>query len=123
MEVSDKILTFTTRVLGSLASKRLRVRSVHQTIRNVFSTPIRMGWKVGDTAGVVLEDTGQERIGQITILAIEPILWSDITADDARFGGFDTVDQLGKALKRAGYRFKDPSSYYFYRIRFLWVEG
>lgn len=45
-----------------------------------------------------------------------------LTEEDAQRGGFDTVEELLKSLRRAGWRFKQLSEYQAWVIRFNWLE-
>jgi predicted DNA-binding protein YlxM (UPF0122 family) len=61
-------------------------------------------------------------IGLATYIAMDVVNWEYLNLDDARRGGFDTLDDLGQALKRAGYRFRPLHNYRFYRLQFTWLK-
>lgn len=122
-----KILRFRGRVLGKVATARLKQRQVTQTIRSKSSTPVIEGWATGDEVEVVFlypEPWAAELVvGTAKILAVEPVNRRvGLTVADAWKGGFDTKQELVKALKRAGYRFMPLEEYELYKVRFQWIE-
>jgi len=108
-----KGLRFTAHVLGTEAAQRLRDHEVTQTIRSEPQA-------VGDDVSVTLDG---EIIGTARITGVIPsnIRWLNIGVADARRGGFETKVDLGKALLRAGYRFKPLAAYELYRTQFEWL--
>jgi len=116
-------LHFTTKVLGPVAAYRLEKRQVTQTLRSESSSitkAILSGMvKVGDEVQVTLDD---KLIGPAEYVISDIVTWDQLEIDDARRGGFDTLDDLAQALKRAGYRFKPLDDYRLFRIQFSWLE-
>ena len=116
-------LKFTTRVLGPLTAYRLGNRSVSQTLRaysNDIVQAILLGkLKVDDQMEVTLDN---RMIGFARYIKMDAVRWRDIDLSDARQGGFDTVDDLEKALQRAGFRFKPMDNYRLHRLQFSWLE-
>ena len=60
--------------------------------------------------------------GHAKFVSIDAVTWEVLGIDDARRGGFDSLDDLELALKRAGYRFHPLNDYWLYRIQFIWLE-
>ena len=118
----EKII-FTTKVLGPIASYRLENFGVTQTIRSESSSivgAILSGRiKVGDQIQIFLDDRMIE-LAQFVIM--DSLLFDMLDEEDAHRGGFDSVEEMATALKRAGYRFKPVNSYWFHRIQFTWKE-
>ncbi|MBA7659973.1 hypothetical protein ES703_67972 [subsurface metagenome] len=116
-------LHFTTKVLGPLAAYRLVRHQVTQTIRgrnNSIVQPFLPGQlKVGDRMAVILDE---RPIGLAEYIFMDEVNWECLNLDDARRGGFDTLDDLGQALKRAGYHFLPLHNYRLYRLQFSWLE-
>ncbi|MBA7603197.1 hypothetical protein ES703_10301 [subsurface metagenome] len=116
-------LHFTTPVLGTLAAYKLMKRQVTQTLRSKESsiTPVIPSGqlKVGDQMKVTLDNTN---IGLVEFVAIDAVTWVGLNAKDATRGGFDNLDDLKRALQRAGYRFKPINQYQLYRIKFSWLK-
>ncbi len=114
---------FTTRVLGPAAAYRLEKRQVTQTLRSGHesTTESILNGRVsaGDQLEVVLDGI---LVGQARLTSIHADDWFSLTIEDARRGGFDSLDDLALALKRAGYRFKPLNEYELYRIQFIWLE-
>ena len=109
-------LAFSRRVLGRYGSYRLEAREVTQTIRS--DVEIR-DVKVGDVVDVTLDYVP---IGKARILSIDKVRLSDLGREDALRGGFEgIVDEMRKALMRAGFRFKPLEEYIENRVRFEWV--
>lgn len=102
-------LLFSSKVLGGEAAQKLKDRQVSQTIRGE-SNNINLG-----EAEVLLDD---RFIYTVIITEIEEISLGELKEDDAARGGFNSLDKLREALKRAGYRFKALYKYDAYRIRF-----
>jgi len=116
-------INFTTHVLGPLAVLRLKQEKVTQTLRDkdsLITEAILNGEvKVGDQIRIALNN----RILGIAKLSIfDRVSWTKLDIDDAHRGGFDSLQELGLAIKRAGYRFRSLDSYTFYRIQFQWLE-
>jgi len=114
-------LHFTTHVLGPLATLRLRQERVTQTLQardsSIAEAILSGEVKVGDQMRVALNN----RILGIAKLSIfDRVSWTELNIEDAHRGGFDSLPELGLALKRAGYRFKSLDGYTFYRIQFQW---
>ncbi|MBA7643615.1 hypothetical protein ES703_51346 [subsurface metagenome] len=116
-------LHFTTRVLGPLAVYRLGEHQVTQTIRghssNIIQAALSGKLKVGDRMQVTLDD---KVIGLAEYVIMDAVTWEALGIRDARRGGFDTLDDLSEALRRAGYRFKPLNDYQIYRIQFSWQK-
>jgi len=116
-------LHFSTRVLGPVAAYRLEKRQVTQTLRSESSSitkAILSGMvKIGDEVQVTLDD---KLIGPAEYVISDIVTWDQLEIDDARRGGFDTLDDLSEALRRAGYRFKPLNNYQLFRIQFSWLE-
>ena len=116
-------LSFTTRVLGALAAFRLEKEEVTQTVRSA-NEPLIKSYHGGliecdDDFHIVLD---RRMIGMATFHSIEGVRWPDLQNEDARRGGFDDIDELKKALLRAGFRFKPIGAYELYRIHFQWIS-
>lgn len=120
-EPNPRQIHFTSRVLGPKATLRLRLHKVTQTLRS--ANEVR-DW--GLPEGQVVEDSPFEVtldgvvIGQTVAVAMTAVHWHDLDIEDARRGGFDNLFELEKALKRAGFRYKDVEDYGLYRIQFSW---
>lgn len=114
-------INFTTHALGPLAALRLRHEKVTQTLRardTLIVEAILSGEvKVGDQIRIALNN----RILDIAKLSIcDRVSWTELDIDDAHRGGFDSLQELGLALKRAGYRFRSLDGSTFYRLQFQW---
>ena len=114
-------INFTTHILGPLAALRLEHEKVTQTLRakdSLITEAILSGEvKVGDQIRIALNN----RILSIAKLSVcDRVRWDELDIDDAHRGGFDSLQDLGLALKRAGYRFRSLDGYTFYRIQFQW---
>jgi len=111
-------LHFTIKVLGPLAAYRLKEHQVTQTIRSYSSSIVQALLsskpKVGDQMEVMLDG---RPIGLAEYITMDVVNWEYLNLSDARRCGFDTVDDLGQALKRAGYSFRP-----LYRLRFFWLQ-
>ena len=116
-------IRFTTRVLGPVATYRLEKRQVVQTLRSKNNTITRsiLNGRVSanDHLEIVLDG---EVIGIAKLISMDTMKWEGLGIDDANKGGFDTLDDLEMALKRAGYRFKPLNQYELYRIQFIWLK-
>ena len=114
---------FTTRVLGPVAAYRLESRQVTQTLRSEsdsIANAILLGRvSAGDRLEVLLDSRS---VGRVELVSMEVVTWEALDIDDAHRGGFDTLDDLSEALRRAGYRFKPLNEYELYRIQFTWLE-
>ena len=115
-------INFTTHVLGPLAALRLRHEEVTQTLRardTLIVEGILSGKvKVGDQLHIILDD---RLIGMVQLSICDRVSWTELNIDDTHRGGFDSLPELGLALKRAGYRFRSLDGYTFYRIQFQWL--
>jgi len=115
---------FTTRVLGPAAAYRLEKRQVTQTLRSdsISITNAILNGRVstGDQMEVLLDGI---LVGHAELISMDSVTWQALGIDDARRGGFNSLDDLALALKRAGYRFKPLKEYELYRIQFTWLEG
>jgi len=111
-------LHFTIKVLGPLAAYRLKEHQVTQTIRSYSSSIVQALLpsrpKVGDQMEVKLDG---RPIGLAEYITMDVVNWEYLNLSDARRCGFDTVDDLGQALKRAGYSFRP-----LYRLLFFWQK-
>ena len=67
---------------------------------------------------VLLDD---KMIGLAQYVILETVTWVNLDTSDAWRGGFDNLDDLEKALRRAGYRFQAIDVYQFYRLQFTWL--
>lgn len=116
-------IRFTTRVLGPVAAYRLEKRQVTQTIRSYNSSIVQAilldRVNAGDHLEIVLDGI---IVGNTELISMDTIKWEGIGIDDANRGGFDTLDDLETALKRAGHRFKPLNQYKLYRIQFTWLK-
>lgn len=118
-----KRLRFTSQVLGPKATLRLRLHKVAQTLRSANEV-----CNLGLPEGKAVEDSPFEItldgvvIGQTAMVAMTAVHWPDLDIEDARRGGFDSLEELEKALKRAGFRYKDVADYGLYRIQFTWQD-
>ena len=113
---------FTTRVLGPAAAYRLEKRQVTQTLRSdsgsITESILNGRVSAGDRLEVVLDGI---IAGRAELVSMDAVTLAGLTIDDARRGGFDNLEELEKALLRAGYRFKPLNEYEFYRIQFTWL--
>ena len=116
-------LHFTTRVLGPAVAYRLEKRQVTQTLRSESDSrtnAILLGRvSAGDHLEVFLD---RIFVGHAELVSMGTVTWEALGIRDARRGGFDSLDDLSEALKRAGYRFKPLNQYELYRIQFAWLE-
>ncbi len=114
---------FTREVLGSEASLKLEQHKVTQTISAESSDIVqaiqsRQLWS-RDFIRVTLDG---EDVGLASVIACERIPAVGLTDADAQRGGFNTLEELQLALKKAGYRFKPLIDYVFYRVQFTWSD-
>lgn len=116
-------LKFTTRVLGPVATCRLKQHQITQTLRsytdNVVQVILVGELKVNGLIKIILDN---QAIGFVKWVWLDTPRWTDLSQADAEHGGFDNLADLEKALQRAGYRFRPIDKYRFYRIRFRWLE-
>lgn len=116
-------IRFTTRVLGPLAAYRLEKQQVTQTIRShsdsVVQATLLGRVSINDRLEILLDNIV---VGQAKLVSRNTVKWKDLGTDDVNRGGFDTLDDLGMALKRAGFRFKTLEQYELYRIQFKWLK-
>ena len=114
-------ILFTMHILGPLAALRLRRKEVTQTLRakdSLITEAILSGEvKVGDQIRIALNNT---RLGIAKLSVCDRVRWDELDIDDAHRGGFNSLQELGLALKRAGYRFRSLDGSTFYRIQFQW---
>jgi len=115
-------IRFTTRVLGPIAAYRLEQEQVTQTLRgyshDITQAILTGRLRVGDQIQVILDD---RMVGLAQYVILDTTWLDNLTTEDARRGGFDSVNDLVLALKRAGYRFRPIDQYNFYRIQFSWL--
>jgi len=115
-------LHFTTKVLGPLAAYKLINYQVTQTLRSKESsiTKVIQGGlvKIGDQVEVMLDNI---KIEMAEFVIMDAVTWVNLTTKDAARGGFDSLEDLEKALQRAGYRFKPIDMYQLYRVQFSWL--
>ena len=116
-------IRFTTRVLGPVAAYRLEKRQITQTLRSESSSIVQATLlgriSAGDHLEILLDGIV---VGNTELLLMDAVRWEGLGIDDANKGGFDTLDDLEMALKRAGYRFKPLNQYELYRIQFIWLK-
>lgn len=116
-------IRFTTRVLGPAAAFRLEKHQVTQTLRSgndsITESILKGRVSAGDQLEVVLDGIP---VGHAERVSMDAVTWEALGIDDARRGGFDSLDDLELALKRAGYRFRPLNDYQLYRIQFIWLE-
>jgi len=116
-------IRFTTRVLGPAAAYKLEQRQITQTLRaasdSIASAILNRRISAGDRLDVFLD---RIFVGHAELVSMDTVAWEALGIRDARRGGFDTLDDLSEALKRAGYRFKPMNDYQFFRIRFSWLK-
>ncbi len=116
-------LSFSRRILGPEASLKLERHQVTQTIRAESNDVVqavlsRQLWS-RDFMRVTLDG---EDVGLASVIACERIPAVGLTDADAQRGGFNTLNELQLALKKAGYRFKPLIDYVFYRVQFVWAD-
>ena len=105
-------LYFTSRVLGPVAASRLENRQITQTLRSEsgsIANAVLLGRVSADDRLEVLLDS--RLVGCVELISMDAVTWEALGVDDAQRGGFDTMADLGQALKRAGYRFKPLNDY------------
>jgi len=116
-------INFTTRVLGPAAAFRLEKHQVSQTLRSrntdITAAILDGRAKTGDRLQVLLDGI---IAGRAELISIDAVNWEYVNLDDANRGGFDNLEDLEKALQRAGYRFKPLNRYELFRIQFSWLE-
>jgi len=121
ISMSEYRLDFSTRVLGKNAAKRLKhLNGFFLTFRSkmvneyVFHD-IYLDDKLLGRAWLTIpiDYTSSNRKANLGIL----------DHDLATMGGFDTVEEQQKALKRAGYRFKPLNKYKAYPVIFTGYWG
>ena len=120
-EPFTKQIHFTSEVMGPKAIARLKAHQVKQTLRS--ANEVR-NW--GLPGGRVAVESDFELIldgvviGRTDLACMDAVHWHELDIGDARRGGFESLEELEKALKRAGFRYKDAEDYGFYRIQFTW---
>ncbi len=114
-------INFTAHVLGPLAALRLKQERITQALRAndslIVEAIVGGEVKVGDQIRIALNN---RILGIAKLSLFGPVSWTDLDIDDAHRGGFDSLQELGLALKRAGYRFRSLDGSTFYRIQFQW---
>lgn len=114
-------LSFTTRVLGHEAVEKLKRGEVTQTLRsrhsNIVQAALLGGLHTGDSLKIFLNG---EYLGEAEYQCMTLAMMSSLSPEDARLGGFSSLDELRKALFRAGFRFK--ANYRLYRVSFSLFE-
>lgn len=118
IQVPDKCLQFSSRVLGERASQELKAHRVTQTIRGEIKGTSFLVSR-GFTMPVFLD--GSE-VGTVRISEVKRVQFRDLTQWDSEIGGFLTLEELRKALIRAGFRFRPFNEYSGFRIGFTWVR-
>jgi hypothetical protein len=117
-----KELDFTPKVLGEKASGRLVDHLVTQTLRGLRHWPTYKLWQdqllIGDVPIPIR--LYLKPLGVVNLKSVDRVKWQDLTFEDPHRGGFDNMDDLAQALRRAGFRFKPLEEYEFFRIRFEW---
>ena len=121
--MSDKQIHFTTRVLGPVTTFRLEQCQVTQTLRaesdSVTNAILNGQASAGDKLEITLDTI---TVGMAELISMDAVIWGSLDIGDAHRGGFDNLDDLSEALKRAGYRFKPLNDYHLFRIQFSWLE-
>ncbi|GAI66361.1 unnamed protein product [marine sediment metagenome] len=116
-------IRFTTRVLGPLAALLLEKHEVSQTLRSEIDSvtnEILLGRvSAGDRLEIVLDGI---EVGDAELVSMDAVTWASLDIQDARRGGFLSMETLEAALQRAGFRFKPLNDYRLYRIQFSWLE-
>jgi len=116
-------IPFTTSVLGPVAAFRLDKHQVTQTLRagssSITRAIINGLVSAGEQLEVVLDCI---LVGHADLISMYAVSWEALGIDDAHRGGFDSLDDLELALRRAGYRFRPLNYYRLYRIQFIWRE-
>lgn len=122
-QITIEEIRFTTRVLGPVAAYRLEKHQLTQTLRSesssITNAIINGRVSAGDRLEIVLDKI---IAGYAELISMDAVNWEYINLDDANRGGFDSLADLGSALKRAGYRFKPLKNYELYRIQFTWLD-
>ena len=98
---------------------KLQRRTVTQTIRSKTQLS-KNKWRVGAEVPVKWRD---QLVGQVQIVLIEAWNIRKLTDDDARLTGFDSRDDLIKALKRFFGRLGEKRFWEneVYRVKFKWL--
>lgn len=110
-------LNFTSRVLGKDAAHRLLQRKVTQTMRSTSDIVL------ANHHGLMEIGLDGRLLGIAKHLSTDTVTLDDLTIEDARRSGFDSISGWTIALRRAGYRFKPIEEYSFFRVQFEWVGG
>ena len=109
------ILEFHTKVLGKKAARRLRkLKGEFLTFRSKL--PEEMAFDV------YLDNRNLGR-ANIEDLYKEKLNFGSLGLHHALAGGFDTIKEQQRALKRAGYRFKPLGQYEAYPVFFIGFFG
>lgn len=116
-------IRFTTNVLGLAATHRLEKRQVTQTLRSesssITASILNGRASIGDRLEITLDGI---TAGHAELVSMDVVTWNSLNIDDARRGGFASLEELKAALRRAGCRFKPLNDYRLYRIQFSWLE-
>jgi hypothetical protein len=109
-------LDFNSRVLGAKAAHRLLQKEVTQTLRGSFSAMF-----LTNRLQMIEVALDGRLVGTPKYLSKDVVMLDDLTIEDARHGGFDSISELALALKRGGFRFEPLERYKFLRIKFQWL--
>lgn len=112
--MNESFLEFSTSVLGEEAAQRLKDYKVTQTIRSRKSAA-PFFQKRGSIVTVRLDG---KIVFDARITEVKRSEWRELSQFDAEIGGFNGMEDLEKAAKRAGFRFKNLNEYEFFRIQF-----
>jgi len=91
---------------------------VEQTIRSYSS-----GHRFSDGKLVAVVLDGQFLYHAKITQVRPPQSLGNLDADDAKMGGFTTIEELQAAAMRAGFRFRPLDEYFAYKIRFVPTDG
>ena len=116
-------MDFTSKVLGPAAAHRLKKRKVTQTLRSesssIASAILNGQVSAGDQLEVILDGI---IAGHAEFIYMDAVTWDSLDVDDALRGGFDSLEDLQAALRRAGFRIKPLKEYHLFRIQFSWLD-
>lgn len=116
-------IRFTTHVLGAAAAYKLEKHQVTQTLRaessSIVNSIINRRASTRDKLEIILDNI---IAGHAKLTSMDAVAWASIDFYDAHCGGFNNLDDLEAALKRAGFRFKPIDRYLLYRIQFVWLD-
>lgn len=99
--------------------EKLLNKTVTQTIRSRTELT-KHNFTVGSNVSVKWKN---DFLGRARIVRVEPVRIRELTIEDARLGGFDSVDKLIKALKRFFGRLGKERFWVHEvnRVRFQWI--